>query len=119
MSEKTGWWRSWEITIDSNWITTILMAVLLVVCGALLINEIVHCAIGNLSEVPRLGKSLLTNITNVMIVVCYFSIVFSTLPKLVKISFSLMGVDFASRLILGYCHVSNHLLPFAAINGSI
>lgn len=88
MNRITIWWRGWEITINSNSITTVLMAMFLPACGALLIKEIVDFVIGNVSERLPLRSNLLTNITNAMIAVCYFSVIFSTLAKLAELSFT-------------------------------
>ena len=118
MDQKSGWWHSWEITIDSDWITAVLMAVFLLACGTLLISEITHFAWGSVVERSLVSRDLFRNVINAMTSLCFFMAVFTALPKLFKISSLLMGVDFAGRLVLGYFHVSNHLQHFTAIAGS-
>jgi hypothetical protein len=119
MSQKTSWWRSWEITIDSNWIMAIAMAVLLVACGVLLIREIGHLIMGNVVDKPPLSNHFLTNVSNVMVAVFFFVLAFESRAKLEKIACVLLGTDFAGRLILDYLHVSTRLQHFATTTGSV
>jgi hypothetical protein len=119
MSEKTSWWHSWEITIDSNWIATIGMVVLLLGCSVLLIREIGHFIMGNVVDKPPITNHFFTNVSNVLAAVFFFVLAFESLAKLEKIACVLLGTDFAGRIILSYLDVSTRLQRFATTTGSV
>jgi hypothetical protein len=107
-----------EITIDSDWITTVGMALLLVFCGFQLIREGRHLVFDSLS-----GEVLLTHVIDkfriAIIVVCYFLGVFLPWPRSVKLGGLLMGTDIVVRIALHYFDASTSLQHSAAVAGSI
>ncbi len=118
MSQKTSWWNSWEITIDSNWIVTIGMALLLVFCGWQLIREVRHLVNGDLVEQIILTH-VFDKISAVIYVVYCFLFAFSFSAKSVKLAFVLLGTDKVIRVALHYFHSSATMQHSAAVAGSI
>jgi hypothetical protein len=118
MSQKTSWWNSWEITIDSNWIVTIGMALLLLFCGWQLVWEARHLVFGNLVEQIILTR-VFDKISAVIYVVCCLLFVFSFPAKSVKLAFVLLGTNQVIRIVLHYFHSSAATLHSAAVAGSI
>ena len=81
MSQKNSWWRSWEITIDSNWIMTIVMAVVLVLCSWQLIREGRHLMFDRLTGTVLLTQ-FIDKVRTGLLVVCCFLGVFLPWPRL-------------------------------------
>ena len=107
-----------EITIDSNWIETIMMAVVLVFCGWQLIREARHLAFGNLGEQVMMTQVFDKIQTAIYVVYC-FLFAFSLRAKPVKLAFLLLGTDMAIRVTLHYLHSSATMQHAAAVVGSI
>lgn len=107
-----------EITIDSDWITTVGMALLLVFCVWQLIREGRHLVFDRLA-----GEVLLTQITDkirtVLVVICYFLAAFSLWPHSVKLGGLLLGTDIVVRVALHYFNASTSVQHSAAVAGSI
>ncbi|HUM05035.1 MAG TPA: hypothetical protein VLT90_06220 [Terriglobales bacterium] len=121
MSEKTSWWRSWEITIDSNWITTGLMAVLLVVCVLLLAQEIHRVALGHFFGPvrPRISFwSIWNKVFQVIAAIYFFLFAFKFPKKSVRIASVLMGTDLAVHALLSFVSLSLTVGQIVAVSGS-
>lgn len=107
-----------EITIDSNWIETIVMAVILVFCGWQLIREAQHLLSDRLK-----GTVLLTQFIDKartgLLVCCYFLGVFLPWPRSVKLGGLLLGTDMVVRIALHYFDASTPVWHSAAVAGSI
>jgi hypothetical protein len=107
-----------EITIGSDWITTILMALLIVSCFWQLIREARHLVFDSLAG-PVLLTQLIDKISTAFVVVCYFQAAFSPWPGPVRIAGPLLGADLVTRIALNYFHASTAVQHSAAIAGSI
>ncbi len=110
--------RKQEIAIDSNWIVTVGMALLLVFCGWQLIWEARHLVFGNLADQIILAQ-VFDKISAVIYVVYCFLFVFSFPAKSVKLAFVLLGTDKVIRVALHYLHSSATMQHSAAVAGSI
>lgn len=121
MNQKTNCWRRWEITIDSDWITTIMMAILFIICGLLLAQEICHVAQGHFHEPERLRISfwsIWNKVFEVIAAVYFFMFAFRVPRKPVKTASILMGTDLAVYALLSCFPISLALGHVVAISGS-
>jgi len=118
MSQKTSWWNSWEITIDSNWVETIVMAVFLVLCGWQLIREGRHLVFDRLAGTVLLTQFIDKVCTGLLVVCCYLG-VFLPWPRSVKLGGLLLGTDIVVRVALPYFGASTTVQHSAAVAGSI
>jgi hypothetical protein len=121
MNQKTNWWRRWEITIDSDWITTIMMAVLFIICGLLLAQEIRHVAQGHFRGPERLRItfwSIWNKVFEAIAAIYFFMFAFKVPKKSVKTASILMGTDLAVYALLSCFHISLALSHIVAISGS-
>ena len=122
MSQKTSWWRSWEITIDSAWITTIMMAVLFIICGLLLTQEIHHVVQGHFRGPDRLQIGFWTiwnKVFEVIAAIYFFMFAFRFPKKSVKIASVLLGTDLAVYALLSCFPISLTVGHIVAISGSV
>ena len=107
-----------EITINGDWITTIVMALLLVVCSLLLIWDIRDLVSGRIFEQAPFARDLFKNIfTNIAAIYCFlaargFQVLY------VRIGFALMGIQLAGGVALGYVHTSADLQHIVAVASS-
>jgi hypothetical protein len=108
-----------EITINSDWITTIVMALLLVVCSLLLIWDIRGLVSGSIVEQAPFARDLFTNIFTIIAAVYCFLAVRGFHAMFVRIGFALMGIQLASGVVLGYFRTSTDLQHNAAVAGSL
>lgn len=118
MNQKVASKRVWEITIDSNWIMTVGMAVLLVFCAWQVIREARYLALGNLSE-QVLFTQIIDKIGIVILAVYCFLFAFSFQALHVRVALILLGTAAVVRFSLSYLHVSAATLHLATIGGSI
>ena len=107
-----------EITVDSNWIVTIGMALVLVFCGWQVIRDARYLLFGDLSEEVMLTH-VFDKISTFIYGVYCFLFAFSFRPKSVKVAFLLLGTDMAIRVALHYHHSSVAMQHSAAIAGCI
>ncbi|MGB6384612.1 MAG: hypothetical protein WBD25_20775 [Terriglobales bacterium] len=107
-----------EITIDSNWIMTIGMALLVVFCGWQLIREAHRLVFDSLAG-PVLLTHLIDKISTALVMVCYFLAAFSLWPRPVRIAGPLLGTDLLVRVALHYFHAATTAQHSAAVAGSI
>jgi len=107
-----------EITIDSDWITTFVMALLLVFCVWRLILGGRHLVFDGLP-----GEILLTQVIDKirtsLLVVCYFLGVFLPWPRPVKLGGLLLGTDIVVRVALHYFGGSISVQHSVTVPGSI
>jgi len=112
MSHNTSWWRSWEITVDSNWIMTICMAALLLICVGLLSWDIRNLLF------DRADESF--SLTSLIIGVAYsFALAYSFPANSLKLAFLLLGTEKVVRGALYYLHASMSMQHFVAAGASI
>ena len=107
-----------EITIDSNWIMMVGMAVLLICCGWQLIREASNLVFGNLAE-QVLYTHVIDKIGRVIFVVYCLLFAFSFQALHLRVAFILLGTAAVVRFSLSYLHVSPAALHFAAVGDSI
>ncbi|MGC2247794.1 MAG: hypothetical protein WA609_14410 [Terriglobales bacterium] len=96
-----------DITIDSNWITTIGMALLFAVLSFLLgwsVRDLLFDRVG-LGVLVGLRHGLDT-LTYVLGSVYSFVFAYSFPTKTLKLAFSLLGIKYTLLLILPYLHIS-------------
>jgi hypothetical protein len=101
MSQKTSWWRSWEITIDSNWIMTVLMGFAFVTCGTILGWNIRNLLLDRMDD-PVSLYSVIGSIG-------YFSVAYGLSAKSLKVAFLLLGTNMLVRSALYYLHASTNV----------
>src|SRR5260370_34513934 len=107
-----------EITIDSDWITAFVMAVLLAFCGWQLIQESRHLVFDSLAGTILLTQ-FIDKVRTAAIVVCYFLGVFSPWPRSVKLGGLLMGTEIVVRIALHYFDASASVQHSAAVAVSL
>src|ERR1700732_1748761 len=107
-----------EITIDSDWITTLVMALLLVFCAWQLIREARHLVFDSLAGTILLTQSI-DKVRTAILVGCYFLGVFLPWPRSVKLGGLLLGTDIVVRVALHYFNASTSEQHSAAVAGSI
>jgi len=98
-----------EITIDSNWIMILGMALPFVVCGGFLIRDILAFLRHGVQHNPKPIYILLA--------VYYFVLIYSFPSKLVKVAFLLLGTEIIFRIAFSYLHISavtQHFVDSAA-----
>jgi len=111
----------WEITVESDWFTTVGAAVLLIVSGLLLVREIDHFIWGHLSgpvHIPRSLWSIWNKVFEAIAAVCCLMFAFKFPNNSVRIASLLMGIDLASFVLLSCFHMSPGVLHTAAVSGS-
>lgn len=118
MSQKTSWWRSWEIAIDSNWITTIAMAVLLVLGCMALIRDAIHLIFGTL-QISPFDANRFSNILLIAATIYIFILAFVARARFLNVALGAMGIDLAGRMLLVYFHASPAVQHFGAEAGSV
>jgi hypothetical protein len=114
--------RVWEITVESDWITTVGAVLLFVICGLLLIREIRHIIWGHLSVLPHLHKGLwsIWNWVFEGIAAVYCFILAFTFPrKPVKLACALAGIYLAGPFLLSCFRLSLSVQHVARVSRSI
>jgi hypothetical protein len=121
MSQKTSWWHSWEITVDSNWIMTIGMALLFAFVAFLLGWSIRNLLFDKVDyrvlQSVRIGW--LDALTYVIGAVWPFMFAYWLPGKHLKVAFLLLGTEYTVRFAIEYLHVAAGLHHSAAVAGSI
>src|ERR1035437_2833996 len=87
-----------EITIDSNWIMTVVMGLAFVTCGTLLVWTIRNLLLDRVDHPVSLYYVIGS--------VSYFSLAYLFLAKSLKVAFLLLGTDMVVRSALYYLHAS-------------
>jgi len=121
MSQKTNWWRSWEITVDSNWIMTISMVLLFAFLAFLLGWSIRNLLFDKVDYRTLQGARNIwfDALTCVLGAVYSFVFAYSFRGKHLKVAFVLLATEYAVRFAIEYLHVAADLHHSAAIAGSI
>ncbi len=107
-----------EITIDSNWIMTVGMALLLVFCVWQVVRDARYLVLGNLSE-QVVFAHVIDKIGIVILAVYCFLFAFSFETLHVRLALILLGTAAVVRFSLSYLHVSSVTLHVANIFDSI
>lgn len=112
----TDWCRRWEITIDSNWIMTVGMALLF----AFVVIQLTWSIRDLLFDraVPDLSRTM-DLVTYAVGVVYSFLFAYSFPGKHVKVAFLLLGANYTAAIVLHYVRASASLEHSAAVIGSI
>jgi hypothetical protein len=98
-----------EITIDSDWITTAAMAVLLVASGWIFIWEMRDLVSGNVA----VRESIADGLDGLL----FFVFAFLFRPKPLKIALTMFGVGIEAAFLPFRLHASTHVQHFAATGG--
>ncbi len=115
MREETQSGRRWEITIDSDWVTILLMVFLFAFCAFLLAWAIRDLLLDNVDHgAPR----RLDAIGYVIVALYGFLFTYSFPAKIVKVAFFLMGANY-TRLAIGYFYAPSIHQHSVAVIGSI
>jgi len=121
MNQKTSWWHSWEITIDSNWIMTIGMALLFAIIASLLgwsIRDLLFDKVDY--RVLQGGRNgWLDTVAYVLGAAYSFVFAYSFPGKHLKVAFLLLGTEYTVRFVIEYLHVAAGMHHSAAVAGSI
>ena len=121
MSQKTSWWRSWEITVDSNWIMTIGMVLLFAFIAFLLGWSIRNLMFDRVDHVDlhRVRNGWFDVLTYAMGAVYSFLFAYSFPAKHLRVAFLLLGAKYLGLVAAPYLHVGAEVLHSAAIAGAI
>ncbi len=112
-------WR--QITVESDWVTTLEIGALFVVCGLLLAREIHNVLYGQIvgeRPIHRDFFSILTKVFTLIVAVYCFILAFRFPKTSVRIAFFLMGADLVRSAVLSVFHVPSVARHAAAIAGS-
>ena len=121
MSQKTSWWRSWEITVDSNWIMTIGTALLFAFIAFLLgwnIRDFLFDRV-DYRVLQGVHNGWLDTLTYVIGAAYSFMFAYSFPRKHLKVAFLLLGTEYTVRFAIEYLHVAVGMHHSAAVAGSI
>lgn len=115
MSRLSEWWRSWEITIGSDWATILLMSFLFAFCAFLFAWAVRDLLFDNVDHgVPRRLDAI-----GYVIVALYGFLLANSFPaKSLKVAFLLTGANHA-RLAIGYFYAPAIYQHSVAVTGSI
>jgi hypothetical protein len=121
MSQKTGWWRSREITVDSNWIITIGMILLFVFISFLLgwsTRDLLFDKV-DYRVLQGARNGWFDALTYALGAVYCFVFAYSFPGKHLKVAFLLLATEYTVRFAVGYLHVAAGVHHSAAVAGSI
>jgi hypothetical protein len=121
MSQKTNWWRSWEITVDSNWITTIGMVLLFAFVAFLLgwsIRDFLYDKV-DYRVLQGARNGWLDSLPYVIGAAYSFAFAYMLPGKHVKAAFLLLGTEYTVRFAIEYLHVAAGMHHSAAVAGSV
>ncbi len=121
MSQKTSWWNSWEITVDSNWIMTIGMVLLFAIIALLLGWSIRDLLFDKVDYRVLQGARNGWFDTLAYVLGAAYSFVFAYwFPgKHLKVAFLLLATEYTVRFAIEYLHVAAGVHHSAAVVGSI
>jgi hypothetical protein len=121
MSQKTSWWRSWEITVDSNWIMTIGMVLLFAFIAFLLGWSIRNLLFDKVDYRVLQGarNGWLDTLTCVIGAAYSFMFAYSFPGKHLKVAFLLLGTEYTVRFAIEYLQVAAGMHHSGAVAGSI
>ena len=121
MSQKTRWWNSWEITVDSYWVITIGMVLLFVIVAVILGWNIRNLLFDEVDY--RIGQAArngwLDTLAYVLEAAYAFVFAYSFPGKHLKVAFSLLAAQYTMRFAIEYLHVAVGMHHSAAIVGSV
>jgi hypothetical protein len=113
--------RIWEITVESDWLTTLGAAVFFIVSGLLLVREIDHFIWGRFSAPVGFHRSfwsIWNKVFEAIAAVSCFMFASTFRRKSVKTASLLMGVNFAGFVLLSCFPISPGVRHIAAVSGS-
>jgi hypothetical protein len=121
MSQKTSWWRSWEITIDSNRIMTIGMGLLFAFIAFLLGWSIRDLLFDKLDHevLQRVRNGWLDTFTYLIGAAYSFLFAYSFPRKHLKVAFLLLGAQYLALAVVFYLHAETNVQHSAVIAGAI
>jgi hypothetical protein len=121
MSQKTSWWRSWEITVDSNWVITIGMVLLFAFIAFLLGWSIRNLLFDKVDYRVLQGarNGWLDTLAYVLGAAYSFVFAYSFPGKHLKVAFLLLGTEYTVRFAIEYLHVAAGVHHSAAVAGSL
>ena len=114
--------RVWEVTIESDWLTTLGAALLLILCGLLLSREIAHVMWGHFVGPMHLQRSfwsIFSKAFELIVAIYCFMFAFKFPRKSLKVASVLMGTNFAGYFVLSCFHISSSVRHIAAVSGSV
>lgn len=113
--------RIWEITVESDRLTTLGAVVLFIVCGLFLVREIDHFIWGHFSGPVPLHRSfwsIWNKVFETIAAIYCFIFAFNFPNKYLKIACVLMGINLSASVLLSCFHISPSALHIAAMSGS-
>jgi hypothetical protein len=121
MNQKMASERLWEITIESNWIITIGMALLFGFTAFLLgwsIRDILFGKVGY-GILHGVRRGWLDTLPNPIGAIYFFLFAYAFPPKHLKVAFLLLGANYTVLFALTYLPVAAGVQHFVAVAGSI
>jgi hypothetical protein len=121
MNQRAASKRVWEITIDSNWIITIGMALLFAITAFLLGWSMRDLVFGKVDYGVLHGvrRGWLDTLTNPIGAIYSFLFAYSFPGKHLKAAFLLLGAKYTALIALTYLPVAAGVQHFVAVAGSI
>ena len=121
MNHKTNWWRSWDITVDSNWIVRIGLVLLFAFIVFLLgwsIRDLLSDKV-DYRVLQGAHNEWLDALTYVLGAVYSFVFAYSFPRKHLKVAFLLLATEYTVRFVIEYLHFAAGVHHSAAVAGSI
>jgi hypothetical protein len=121
MSQKTSWWNSWEITVDSNWIMTIGMVLIFVFVAFLLGWSIRDFLFDKVDYRVLRGarNGWFDALTYALGAVYCFVFAYSFAGKHLKVAFLLLATEYTVHFAIEYLHVAAGVHHSVAVAGCI
>jgi hypothetical protein len=113
--------RKREVMIDSDWVTTVGMALLFALTALLLGRSIQHLLFPTVNYAVSQGvrSGWFHTLISVIGAVYIFLFAYEFPARHLKIAFLLLGTEYTVRLALGYLHVAAAFQHSVAVAGSI
>jgi hypothetical protein len=120
--------RIWAVTIDTDWVTALLMAALLIICGRLLARDIHGLFQGQVAHWVPLHRTFIDIFTGIFEVVAAVYCFLAALRhpansvkfgRAVRFAFVLVGIRLTALAIFGFFHTSLGVRHTTAIVGTI
>ena len=121
MSQKSQTQRPGDVTIDSNWVIVIGMALLFAFTAFLLgwsIRDLLFDKVGH-GVLQRARSGRLDTLTYAIGAVSFFLFAYSFPAKVLKVAFLLLGAKYSVLVALAYLHVAAGVQHYVAVGESI
>jgi len=119
---KTSPPRPSEVTVNSDWLTTVEAVAGLIVCSLLLIGEIRHFVWGHFAQPAQVRRDffgIFNEVLRAIACVLAFVLAFEFRKKPLKVACFLGGLSLAAGSLLGFIHITSGTLHAVAMATSV